>query len=289
VINPFDPFGWLGRYERRPEEPAERRLSPGWWMDEWLKATATWTNAASWNSATGLAPAPERVLLDIVEGVARRFAGQQLSIGHAQRPISIVLEWLNLRRRPPRPSASGDEGQVEMRIGGRDLDVHGWKFDEVEAVTQDVKLSLGRPSTLRAEGIDIVLRSPLERLLPRLQERLALEWSLRPSETGLIEARPRSRPNLVLVIQPVFVNEHIRLEIVAAHWKDLKVRVPGWLRLARSWRVPDLPGAGKVREASLRGGMLTARVRYEQVSQVIDLEQLRGAVQRGETILGLRS
>jgi hypothetical protein len=83
------------------------------------------------------------------------------------------------------------------------------------------------------------------------------------------------------------MDEHIRLEVAAVFWKGAKVTLPGWLRLARSWRVPELPGGGRVREASLAGGLFTARVRYEALSQSINLEELRRTVQHGETTLGL--
>jgi hypothetical protein len=85
----------------------------------------------------------------------------------------------------------------------------------------------------------------------------------------------------------VFLAGHLRLEVVAATWKGRKIGVPAWLRLARTWPVPDLPGAGKLVEASVRGGIVTARILYDEVSRVIDLEQLRAAVQRGDTSLGV--
>jgi hypothetical protein len=276
-----------GHLDKRQEEGADRPLSSGWWMDEWLKATSAWTNPASWEGAAGVAPAAERVLLEIVEGVARRFAGQRLSIAHAGAPISLVLDSLQLRHRP-KSSGQGGGRRVEVRVGGQDLDVQGWRFDGVEAVSQHVNLGLGLPSVMSAESVDVVLWGPVDRLLPRLEERIAPEWRLTPAEKGRFVARPRSRPKFAVLIQPVFMDEHIRLEVVAAFWKGAKVTLPGWLRLARSWRVPEMPGGGKLHEASLADGILTARVRYERLSQVINLEEFRRAVQQGEPTLGLR-
>ncbi|HSS10778.1 MAG TPA: hypothetical protein VLL25_12890 [Acidimicrobiales bacterium] len=289
MANPFDPFGWLGgRNDARQEEAAESPLSPGWWLDEWLRTTAGWANPASWGGpAAGLAASPDRVLLDLVEGIAGRFAGQRLSIAGAGGSISVVLDSLQVQRRLPRWSVAGGERQLEMRVLGHDLDVRGWRFDDVEAVTQHVRLRLGLPTKLTAEGVDVVLRGEFERVLRHLAARGTSAWSWTPADNGLVMARSCQRPNVAFLVQPLFVGQRIRLEVLAVHWRGHRATVPRWLRLARSLPLPELPGGARLFDASVRDGMLTARLRYEAVGYEVDLDKLRGAVQRGETSLSV--
>jgi hypothetical protein len=302
VTNPFDPFGWLeslterrGQKEPGPSRSVESdastgagRMPPVWWLEDWLTATSTWGDMLRWRGLPGvIAPSPERVLLDLVEGVAGRFTGRQLSVKGAGGPISCVLDSLRVQLRPRRGGGAGSERQVEVRVEGEDLVVHGWTFDEVEAVARKVRLSLGLPSQLTAEAVDVVVRVPLERALRFLEHRTALAWTLDPAERGLISARPQSRPGLVLLVEPVFAVGEIRFEVRAVTWKDHRLTVPGWLRVARSRPLPELPGGGEVVDAVLREGMVTARLRYGEVTKVIDLDQLRAAVQRGEPALSV--
>jgi len=264
----FDPFGWLGRSGRREIWDSES------WLDAWARATTWWVDPSRWTSLGGPPPSPERVLFELIEGVARRFAGRRLQITRHGHAVSLVLDGLRVERR----------AGVSVHVEAHDVEWGGIGLDEISAVAKDVTFSPGLSAQLSATGVDVTANTSFVDLVPWLQRFVEDTWSLEAVDTGKVVARARDRP-LALVVDPSLADGRIHFELREVSWRGLRVPVPGWLRLTRSRPVPELPGGIELVDAWRRQDVVTLRLRLPAFSQTLDLGQLRRAVVGGDPAL----
>src|SRR5438105_423637 len=123
----FDPFGFFGR--QSGDRPPRAADVP--WLDAWVRATTSWLDPATWAEAAGLpGRASERMLFDLVEGVARRFAGRPVKLERRGRVVDLVVDTLRVDRR----RASQGDTDVEARVEVHDLTWAGLELARADAV-----------------------------------------------------------------------------------------------------------------------------------------------------------
>jgi hypothetical protein len=282
----FDPFGWWTRESREHASASAATALP--WLDEWVKATTWWVDPRNWaDLATVSGSSPDRALFDILEGIARRFAGRRVELKRHGATLRFVLDSLRLERtRPaePTPTRFGYENDVEASLEAHDVAWAGWSLEKVSAVIRQLALVPGRSARVRAGVIDVTARSTQEALVSALGPSVAGRWSLKVAGDGLVAARLDDR-QLELVVEPSLVRGVIHVELRAVAWRGLRLSVPGWLRLTRTRPVPPLPPGMELLGAWAEDGAVTLRLRVSGLTETLDLARIRDAVLCGEPVL----
>jgi hypothetical protein len=272
-VTAFDPFGWLTRRGR----DSSSRASELPWLDAWVRATTWWMDPEAWADFGGEPFASaERMLFDLVEGLARRFAGRRVELKRGGATIRFVLDSLRIERR----------GDVEARLDALDVDWGGYRVERANAVARQVSLEPGVPARLSSRTVDVTGSARPESLGPWLEPRLPGSWSLRDAGEGLVAARPRRGP-VELRVVPSLVRRsagchEVRLELHEVAVAGRAVRLPQRLRPGLTRSLPPLPDGVELLDASYEGGLVRFRLRFPGWSEPLDLDRLREAVLRGD-------
>ena len=258
LFDPFDPIGSMGRLWTRGQRDAQS------WLEQWVDATAIWTSAT---------PSPERLLGELIDGLLARFGGRRLTLTFHGHEVSGVLEALRVG------GAAGDHRAYAVLT---DVDWRGHRLEEVVVRARQVRVGPGLTSTLTASPVEIEGRAHLDDALAWIAAS-DLDWTVHLDAAGELRAVHRDRP--VRVTGVASVNEgRLEVEVVAAGYGDVGVRLPRWVRFVRHLDLPALPEGMTLVDAHRIGDQVSFRVQLDQVRYDLDLGRVRDAIVRGATV-----
>lgn len=243
------------------------------WLESWLDMTTWWVEPATRASAQVLSYGPERILVELVDGVALRFGGERIECSVRGRSVAAHLDWLRLVPRK-------DRYEAHLQLSNVDSD--GFAFDHLSAVAQSLEVDPGRHSRVTLSDIEVKGRSALTPVVAWLGSRLT-DWILTVDQTGAVIARHRVR-GVTLVVEPTVDHDAFQLELRAVRWRGHRLQVPNWLRLKRTVATLQLEPGVTVIEARRRGQAIDFDLRVESIQQGFELAQLREAILHGARI-----
>jgi hypothetical protein len=126
--------------------------------------------------------------------------------------VRAVLESIRLRR----PGAHYD-----ARVGLRDVDGDGWRFDTLSIVADSVKIESFPSPEFTASGITVIGSAAIDTPVASLDGR-ATQWHLGADGDGRVEVRRRGR-GLRMTIEPVVDHDAFEVELVALRWQNAAV------------------------------------------------------------------
>jgi hypothetical protein len=266
MTSPFDPRSWLPG--ARPPAGDERADSSSW-LDPWMDLTTWWVKPMA--AATD-AMRPENLLVQLIDGIASRFAGQRIELRIRGRKVPARLDSLRLVRRDDRN---------EVRVDLRELAVAGVPLDEVDAVARAVTITPGTTLTVVARGIEAIGRAPLVPVVRWLDEQVDA-WSLSVDDASHILARHVAR-GVVVVVEPSVDAGAGHLELREVRYGNARVPIPRWLRLERSFPVA-LEGGWSVSEARRAGSTVQFRLACDELVHELQPATVRDAIARGDAL-----
>jgi hypothetical protein len=266
--SPLDPLNAFSKlFTTAPTTPAE-------FVDRWVDATTWWVEPMT---RTGAAMrdrmAPERLLAELVDGVLGRFGGQRLELDLRGHPVRGLLESLRVVSRDRTLAVIADLV---------DVDWAGPPLSHLQARARGVRVTPGVPGSVHAAGIDVQGRCDLRDVVAWGEGRTGA-WKLEVDPAGHLQAEHAER-GVQLTAEPTYVGGRLELELRAARWRGLQVRVPRWLRLTRSQDLPPLPEGMEVVDAHRTGFDVWFRLGLPEVSSSLDLNRLREAIVRGAPV-----
>ncbi|MBI2708431.1 MAG: hypothetical protein HYX34_01850 [Actinobacteria bacterium] len=293
-FNPLDPFGVL-RPRRDEAEEGEGRsgVGPGEprggssWLDEWGELTRRLVDPARWLEAgrevgrelgVDVGTPVEVVLVELVDGIARRFAGRRFTVDVEGTELSFVLEGLRVERR--------GGGEVRVAADAQDVDWGGHHLSAVEVVAHDVVVEPGVPGRLTTGRVDLTVHATPAEALRTLRRIGTRGWNLAAGPGRLVEARPPGR-SVVLLVEPVVDGGCLRLDLREVRWWDRRLPLPAWARVSRSFTA-DLPGGAEAVAAWWEDDRHVVRLHLLGLRRSLDLETLRRAVLAGDSRFVLR-
>ena len=244
-------------------------MTPVWWAD----LATWWMEPAARASAQVLSYGPERILVELVDGVVHRFGDGSVEFSVRGRPGKAKLDWLRLLTR---------DGRHEVHLQLREVELDGFGFDRLAAVVHSVELVPGRQPQLTLDGIQISGRAPLESLVGWVEGRTG-DWALAIDDAGGVTACHRSL-DLTAEVELSVDDDELQMDLRALRWRRHRLPVPGWLRLRRTVATLHLAPGLTVAEARRRGSGIDFDLRMESIKQTFELAQLRDAVLRGGRI-----
>jgi hypothetical protein len=256
-----------------PNRPTESPRDERSWLDSWVSMTTWWMEPAARAGAQMLSYGPERILVEIVDGLVQRFGDGSIEFSARGRPGKADLDWLRLLTR---------KGRHEAHLQLRDVEFDGFAFDRLTAVVQSVEVTPGRRPRLTLDDIRISGRSPLVSLLRWIDDRTG-DWTMAVDDTGAVTARHRSH-DVTAEVQLSVDDDRVQMELRAVRWRRHRVCLPGWLRLRLTVATLHLGPGVTVVEARRRGRSVDFDVRVTSIDQTFELAQLRDAVLRGGCI-----
>ena len=248
----------MGRLFERGQRDAQT------WFDQWIDATSAWTSVA---------PTPERLLGQLIDGLLARFGDQRLTMTLHGHEVSGVLDALRV---------SGPAGDHRAHIVLSDVDWEGRRLDGVVVRASHVHLGTGLTSTLTAAPVEIEGRARLAEVL-RWAESTDLEWDVRVDAAGKLRAVHRERQHRIAGAASA-ADGKLHVEVTSVGYGDVGVRLPSWVRLVRDVDLPALPPGTHLVDAHRIGDEVSFRVRLDDVRYDIDLARVRDAIMRGMTV-----
>jgi hypothetical protein len=243
------------------------------WLESWVDMTTWWIEPTRRASEQALPYGPERMLVEVVDGLAQRFGGGPVECSVRGRSVVAHLDWLRLVRR---------EGRYEAHLQLSHAALDGFPMDRLSAVAQSLQITSGRQPRLTLRDIEVNGRSALSAVVGWLSTRLN-EWFFSIDDAGAIIARHRRR-SVALEVEPSVDHDRLQLELRALRWRHRRVPVPAWLRLKRTVILHLQPGVSVV-QARRRDQEVDFELRVESVDQGFKLAQLRDAILRGARVL----
>lgn len=229
------------------------------WLESWFDLSTRWIEPATRASTHAFSYGPERMLVEMVDGLAQRFGGGPVSCSVAGRAASAHLDGVRLVRR---------EGRNEAHLQLSQAALDGFPFDRLAVVVHSLRMASGRSPRLTLEGIEVQGRSPLAAVLGWLDDRLT-EWSFSVDEAGGVIVR-HCRRRLALEVEPSVEDDRLLLELRALRRGRRRLPVPAWLRLRRTAATLGLSGVSVV-EARRRGDEVDFELRIASVDQEFKL------------------
>jgi hypothetical protein len=236
------------------------------WLDSWLNVTTWWIEPATRASVQAFDYGPERILVEVVDGLAQRFGGGPLECSVHGRSVVAHLDWVRLVRRHDR-----HEGHLQLSRAA----VDGFPFDRLSAVARSVQVASRLQPRVVLEDIEVKGRSELDAVVAWLATRLN-GWGL-AVEDGTVIARHR-RDAVELEVEPSVEDDRVQVELRALRWRGRRLPVPAWLRLTRTVATLELQPGVTVVEGRRKGRAVEFELRIDSVEQKFELAQIRDAI-----------
>jgi hypothetical protein len=253
-----------------PSEPVRGERS---WLDTWVNITTWWMEPAARAGAQVLSYGPERILVEIVDGVVQRFGDGSIEFSAGERSGKANLDWLRLITR---------RGRHEAHLQLSDLEFDGFAFDHLSAVVDSVQIISGRHPRLTLDDIRVSGRSLLSVVVGWINDRTA-DWAITVEEAGTVVARHRVR-DVTAEVELSVDHDRVEMELRAVRWRRHRVAVPPWLRLRRTIATLELPPGVTVVEARRHGPWFDFDLHVDSIGRTFELAQLRDAILRGGRI-----
>jgi hypothetical protein len=255
---------------QRSSEPPRGERS---WLDSWVNVTTWWMEPAARAGAQVLAYGPERVLVEIVDGVVQRFGDGSIEFSAGGRSGKANLDWLRLITR---------KGRHEAHLQLSDLEFDGFAFDHLSAVVDSAQIISGRQPRLTLDDIRVTGRSLLTVVVGWISDR-TVDWAIAVEDPGTVVARHRVR-HVTAEVELSVDHDRVQMELRAVRWRRHRVSVPLWLRLRRTITTLELPPGVTVVEARRRGPWVDFDLHVDSIGRTFELAQLRDTILRGGRI-----
>jgi len=235
------------------------------WLDAWAAATAWWTQGGQ-----ALADANVRVLMELADGMMRRFGGQPVELVLGGTRVEALLESVRLRR-------DGDRYTARAELTNAVWD--GLRVDELLVVADSVAVAPGAPPRVTLTDVELSGSTPLSALVAWIEPHVE-GWSLAVDADGLVVAQG-PRPGVRFVVEPEVEDHRLHAELRALRWGRRRVPLPSWLRLVHTVALPALPRGLTVADARRRGQTMDFRLRLPLLVERFDPARVRDAVFSG--------
>jgi hypothetical protein len=275
-------------------------------LNRWLDRT-NW-----WNAPSPLA-APQRMLVELLEAVAGRFAGKQLTLDVRGKRLALTLGAVKVETNEPAAQTSAFDpfnwwkdlpGSREMRrwtsamtglpvsdedappdiervvIDSRSVSIDDRPVGEVTATVDTVRLEYGRVTELVTGPVDLDVHTSRQTVLEWV-ERYEPQWNVRIHADDLVAVDKSNWPITALVRPTVVDGVQVRLDVVGVLVFGRTFMLPR--RFVRT-RVLDIPAQADDMEfvdASLDGDDVHVHLRHAGVRQPIHPDHIRNAVREG--------
>ena len=296
-----------------------------WWTRVSVSTLPSWTSGVdltrwfeqtAWWDGPTLARAPQLALAEVLEAVAGRFTGRELTFQVRGHTVRGHVDAVQVTGRPtPPPTVTDDpfgwfadatrvrdvvrRSREMFGIGGR---VAGAPIDAVEFDATDVHVDelLVGTVAVRIDGVRLEPTVPLPEVVSgsihldvhttraqvlRWLGRFFPEWDIRAHGVdSLIVRGPGWR--FPLVVRATVDPRTVHTEAVGVVVLGRAVRLPRFLVRTRSFPVPAIDPDLDLEAVEIEGDDVTLRVRHAGVRQRLHLDALRAAVRDGATKLG---
>ena len=285
-------------------------------LPSWTSGTdlTRWFDQTAWWDGPTLARSPNVALAEVLEAVAGRFTGRELSLQVQGHTVRGHVDAVQVRGRPaPTPT---DDPFGWLADATRLRDVVRWSrgifgvedkagtapIDAVEFDATDVHVDdlLVGTVAVRIDGVrleptvpfpDVVtgaiafdVRTTRAQVLAWIG-RFFPDWDIRPHDHELLVVRgPGWR--FPLLVRATVDPRTVHTEAVGVVVLGRAIRLPRFLVRARSFAVPPFDPALDLETVTVDGDDVAFGFRHEGVRQRLHLDALRAAVRDGATRLG---
>lgn len=189
----------------RPPTESPRGERP--WLDSWVSMTTWWMEPAARAGAQMLSYGPERILVEIVDGMVQRFGDGSIEFSARGWSGRAHLDWLRLITR---------KGRHEAYLQLSDVEFGGFAFDHLAAVVDSVQIISGRQPRLTLDDVRISGRAPLAAVAGWISDRSA-DWAIAVDGGGAVLARHRARD--VTEVELTVDHDRVEMELRALRWR----------------------------------------------------------------------
>jgi hypothetical protein len=235
--------------------------------------TTWWVEPAARAGAQVLSYGPERILVELVDGVVQRFGDGSIEFSARGRAGRANLDGLRLLTR---------KGRHEAHLQLSEVECDGFAFDHLSAVADSVQIVPGRHPRLTLDGIHVTGRSLLTAVVGWVNHRTP-DWAIALDDGGAVVARHRVR-EVTAEVELSVDHDRLQMELRAVRWRRHRLPVPRWLRLTRTVTTLDLPPGVTVVEARRRGHWVDFDLHVASIERTFELAELRDAILRGGRI-----
>jgi hypothetical protein len=239
-------------------------------LESCLNATRWWIEPAGRVGAEALAYGPERILVELVDGLAQRFGGGPVECSVHGRSVKAHLDWVRLVRRDERLEA-------HLQLSGATVD--GFRFDRLTAVAGSLQIAPGLHPRFTLQEIEVKGRSDLDATVAWLGTRVT-DWCFASDDGGAVVARHR-RGAVEFEVEPSVESDRFDLALRAVRWRGRRLPVPAWLHVSRTVATLDLHSGVRVVEARRRGHTVDFELRIDSIDQHVELSELRRPARGG--------
>jgi hypothetical protein len=244
-----------------------------------------WLDRTNWWGAPGAAATPQRMLVELLEAIAGRFVGKELTVEVQGKRLSLTLGAVKVETTDPTPQTSGLDpfewwkdlpGSREMRrwtsamtgmpvaedavpkiervvIDSRSVRIDERPVGEVVATVDTLRLEYGRATELVTGSVDLDVHTRRQTVLEWV-ERDQPKWNLRLYTDDLVAVDRSNWPFTALVRPTILEGVQVRLDIV------------GVVLFGRTFMLPD---------------HVHIHLRHAGLRQPIHPEHIRNAVREG--------
>ncbi len=281
-------------------------------LTQWFEQTAWWDTAA-------LTRTPQRALVELLEAIAGRFTGHELTVRMRARGVRLRLDDVRVRaretpdvttdpigwfretsgvrelvrwtRRAVGLTAAGEPADVApvdlVALDATDVEIDGLAVGRVAARVVGVRLEPKLPLPELVTGpIELDVHTTRERLLAWVRRDLG--WDVAGWRDGLVALRlskPRPLRSVRLLLRPTLRGRVLRTETVGAVVLGRELRFPRRFVTVRERRVTAPDPALELVDAVVDGDDVTVRLRHGGVRRALRLDELRAVIRDGATVL----
>jgi hypothetical protein len=295
--------------------PSSESHGAGWLLPSWISPAdvSRWLDATAWWDTGG--QSPQRALVELLEAVAGRFTGRDLTLQGYGRAVRLRLDGVRIRaRRVPNAaedplrwwaetSGMGELFRWSRRVIGlddanglppvetvaldaTDVSVDGLAVGSVAAQVDGVRLDPAVPLPQLVTGaIDLDVRTTRARVIDWVR-RVAPAWDIQSFSHELLTVRiPQTRVPVRVLIRPTLLGRAVRIETVGVVLFGRALRLPRVLVRTRVHPLPSLDADLEIVEARVAGEEVALHLRHQGVRQSLHLDALRRVIRDGTTKL----
>jgi len=285
-------------------------------LPSWTSGTdlTRWFEQTAWWDGPTLARAPQVALAEVLEAVAGRFTGRELSLQVRGHSVRGHVDAVQVRGRPSPSPADDPFGWLADATRLRDVvrwsrgllgvddkvsapPIDAVEFDATNVYVDDLPVGT---VAVHVDGVRLEPTVPLPDVVTgaisfdvrttRTQVlawigRFFPDWDIRPHDHELLVVRgPGWR--FPLLVRATVDPRTVHTEAIGVVMLGRAVRLPRFLVRAREFAVPPIDPALALETVTVDGDDVALGFRHEGVRQRLHLDALRTAVRDGATKLG---
>jgi hypothetical protein len=273
-----------------------------------------WLDRTNWWGTPGAVATPQRMLVELLEAIAGRFVGKELTVEVQGKRLSLTLGAVKVETTDPTPQTLGvdpfswwwkdlpgsremgrwtsamtgmpvaDEDAVpdieRVVIDSRSVSIDDHPVGEVTATVDTLRIEYGRVIELVTGPVDLDLYTCRQTVVEWV-ERSKPEWNVRLHTDDLVAVDRSNWPFTALVRPTILEGVHVRLDIVGVVLFGRTFMLPGRLVRTRMLDIPAPTDDLDLVDATLEGDDVHIHLRHAGLRQPIHPEHIRNAVREG--------